>query len=240
MDYFKNFPKINYTLNDRPVVLKNITIRTKIRDFIRDNITVYEPYVIKEWDKPEQLALSYYGNFKYTWLIYMANDILDPLNDWPKDYYNFQKYIEHKYGSIEAAYQQPYAYYNDKDQIIDGRTYANNAMADINGNSGSDYAVDDRLILSDSRGNLTLIKVLAVANDEIIRYEIEELGNPFNEMFTKPSYSGINTYSLTATQYTKSCYDYENELNESKRYIKLIKPGYASGILEEFRDLIKE
>jgi hypothetical protein len=48
-----------------------------------------------------------------------------------------------------------------------------------------------------------------------------------------------NIITIAISKNTQSYYDYEMELNESKRKIKLLKPEFVSSIEEEFRRVIK-
>jgi len=47
-----------------------------------------------------------------------------------------------------------------------------------------------------------------------------------------------NTIRIQISKKTQSYYDYEMELNESKRKIKLLKPEFVSAVEEEFRRVI--
>ena len=48
-----------------------------------------------------------------------------------------------------------------------------------------------------------------------------------------------NTIRIQISKQTQSYYDYEMELNESKRRIKLLKQEFVSAIEEEFRRVIR-
>jgi hypothetical protein len=48
-----------------------------------------------------------------------------------------------------------------------------------------------------------------------------------------------NTIRIQVSKETQSYYDYEMELNESKRKIKLLKPEFVNSVEEEFRRVIK-
>jgi hypothetical protein len=45
--------------------------------------------------------------------------------------------------------------------------------------------------------------------------------------------------TIAVSKNTQSYYDYEMELNESKRKIKLLKPEFIQSVEEEFRTVIK-
>jgi hypothetical protein len=48
-----------------------------------------------------------------------------------------------------------------------------------------------------------------------------------------------NTIRIEISKQTQSHYDYELELNESKRRIKLLKPEFVNSVEEEFRRVIR-
>jgi hypothetical protein len=48
----------------------------------------------------------------------------------------------------------------------------------------------------------------------------------------------FNAIKIEISKETQSYYDYEMELNESKRSIKLLKPEFVSAVEEEFRRVI--
>lgn len=100
--YFKNFPKIKYF----DVLSTNISLRTAFVERLKLNASVFYPYVVKENQTADSLATDYYGAPEYDWLIYLANNIIDPYTQWPKTYLQFESYIIKKYGSLEEAKSQ--------------------------------------------------------------------------------------------------------------------------------------
>jgi hypothetical protein len=93
MEYFKHFPLIEYN-NEQTV---NVLARIRLREYLKNNIYIYDKYQIKEGERPDILADNYYGDYKYTWLIFYANDIFDPTLEWPLSYYQFFDQLNHKY-----------------------------------------------------------------------------------------------------------------------------------------------
>lgn len=98
-DYFSQFPKINYF----NVLATNLTLRSIFIDKLKLNSSVFYPYVIREGETADGIATWYYGSPEFDWLIYFANNIIDPHTQWPKTYGQFENFIIKKYGSIETA-----------------------------------------------------------------------------------------------------------------------------------------
>lgn len=106
MNYFDKIPTINYGGYDA----KNLLVRSKLSDRTKANKTSFYPYTMDESDRVDLLSDNYYDNPGYTWLIWFANEIVDPYYDMPLSYDDFTKYIVSKYGSFETA-QRKIKYY---------------------------------------------------------------------------------------------------------------------------------
>lgn len=91
--YFENFPIINYGGKR----VRDITRRASFVRAVSNNPYVYYPYTVKENERAEDIALDYYGSVEYVWLIYMANNIIDPYYEWPMDTQTFNDYLVSKY-----------------------------------------------------------------------------------------------------------------------------------------------
>jgi hypothetical protein len=91
--YFKFFPTITY--GDK--VVTDITRRAKILEDIESNTYAYLPYTVKDMERPEDVALGYYGDPSLVWLVYYSNNIVDPYHEWPLDFTNFEKMIVKKH-----------------------------------------------------------------------------------------------------------------------------------------------
>ena len=106
-EFFQHYPQINYDISGlKPTKTKsaiNIMIRSKIKSMVLDNIVAYFPYTIPEAERPDVTAYKEYGDVKYTWLIFLINDIHDPIYQWPLNAREFGAYIKNKYGTLSYA-----------------------------------------------------------------------------------------------------------------------------------------
>ena len=106
-EFFQHYPQINYDISGlKPAKTKsaiNIMIRSKIKSMVLDNIVAYFPYTIPEAERPDVTAYKEYGDVKYTWLIFLINDIHDPIYQWPLNAREFGAYIKNKYGTLSYA-----------------------------------------------------------------------------------------------------------------------------------------
>lgn len=117
--YFDKFPTTKYDGVD----IRDITKRTK---FIEKNFSkplLFLPYTIKEGEKPEDIAFSYYGSMDYTWLVLMANEALDPYYDWPLDEEEFNQYLIKKYSEQSGLTGYDVVAWTQNENIADNIVY---------------------------------------------------------------------------------------------------------------------
>jgi hypothetical protein len=106
-EFFKNYNKFYYNMDKvkpvRGILATNLMSRVNINNKVLKNISSYYSYRIKESERPDIIATQYYGSPDYTYLIFLANQIQDPLYDWPLFGNDLTKFIEDKYDSLDAA-----------------------------------------------------------------------------------------------------------------------------------------
>lgn len=107
--YFEKFPLGEY--NGIPSL--NITKRVAFNDQVRNFITAFYTHTMPTNEKIENIAYEYYDDVDYDWLIYHANDIVDPYFQVPLSYEAFDNFIVQKYGSIERARRKTIHYKNN-------------------------------------------------------------------------------------------------------------------------------
>lgn len=118
--FFSYFPSVTYAQK----VAKNLLVSSKMRASVLDNPKAFFKYLVKPGESPEMVALRFYDDAKYDWLVYFANNIVDPYHDWPKEYLEFKRFIEQKYGSVPQAKATTVHYkHNDYDFTINQDTY---------------------------------------------------------------------------------------------------------------------
>ena len=91
--YFENFPTVEY----QGRIVKDITRRNNFLRSVTNNPYLFLPYTVSEGERPEDVARFYYGSVDYVWLVYLANNIVDPYHSWPMDEFTFNNYIIAKY-----------------------------------------------------------------------------------------------------------------------------------------------
>ena len=106
-EYFQHYPQINYDITGaKPSKTKtviNLMLNAKIKSIIKNDIINYFSYSIPESERPDITSFKIYGDVKYTWLIFLINNIYDPIFDWPLNSREFGNYVKNKYGTLAAA-----------------------------------------------------------------------------------------------------------------------------------------
>ena len=153
-EFFSHYPQLNYDISGaKPVKTKraiNIMLRTKIKSTVLDDIVAYFPYVIPEAERPDVTAFKIYGNVKFTWLIFLINDIHDPIYEWPLNTREFGNFVKHKYGTLASAKNTVHHY----EEIVRQRVEATNtsdpipeAIIQVDKTSYDSLAVGSRKII---------------------------------------------------------------------------------------------
>lgn len=97
--YFSNFK--NYQYNG--AFCKNIVSRAAMVQSILKISSVTHPYVTESGERPDTLAFYYYEDPEDEWMLFFANQVIDPYYQWylPQDV--FDGVVTDKYGSIARA-----------------------------------------------------------------------------------------------------------------------------------------
>lgn len=100
-NFFENFPKIAYTLDNGVTeqVVKDIFKRAILSKEFQNNNSYFETYEVLGGETPENLSFRFYGTPELHWLILLTNNIIDPRFEWPLSEDNLIKQTQDKYGS---------------------------------------------------------------------------------------------------------------------------------------------
>ena len=112
--YFKSFPTTN--CNGQEMV--DLSRRADLIAKLQGDPMVFLPYTLEEGDTMESVAYNYYGDAKLSWLIGMANDVIDPYTDFWKSDATLDRYIAEKYAE-ECKTALNLSYTPEDNQIIE-------------------------------------------------------------------------------------------------------------------------
>lgn len=99
MNFFNKLPTITYDGK----MARNIMARAKLSDATKNNNQLFFPYTNSGEVRADTLSHQYYKNAGYSWLIWFANEVIDPYYDMALNAYDLDQFIINKYGSIEKA-----------------------------------------------------------------------------------------------------------------------------------------
>ena len=105
MSYFREIPNIRYpsflkekTSSFDYVEAKNLFRRTKLRDDLQNNFTLFEKYVIPGEARPDNVAQELYGSDQFDWVVLIVAGINNVRNEWPLNARDLYNYCLDKYG----------------------------------------------------------------------------------------------------------------------------------------------
>ena len=104
--FLEYFPRIPYDIEKTQLTdyqyVTNITFRIGIIREVLNTAGSYYYYTIEDGITPEILAENIYRDAEAHWIILYANDIYDPLYDWPLNDRSFKNYLINKYKAQAA------------------------------------------------------------------------------------------------------------------------------------------
>jgi hypothetical protein len=103
MTYFLEFPTVDYDVSGNGVDKRvtDIMRRVKIRDEIKNNLTFWDKYSLRNGESPSILANKFYGNPELHWIILLTNNVINPYHDWILSYHELENFLTKKYGTVE-------------------------------------------------------------------------------------------------------------------------------------------
>lgn len=257
--FYDSFPKIKYDINRATgkVInheeVTNIFYRLGIIKKVLNNISSYVYYEIEDKDTPEILAERFYGDAGSAWMILLPNNIMDAQFEWPLDDTSFNQYVANKYGSTEAALITPHHY----EKVIT-RTNIRTGVENVtrfwvNGERLTDNMPDEIPFSYYEPWTSTTFRTAdsteyTVDNETVDLLADLDNGEAFGATLDRGNlaitgeYAVPNVYDIDGEQIqvvTKGrivyCYEYERELNDGRRVIKIIKSEYYNQIQDEFK-----
>ena len=221
--YFSYFPEIAYVsrTNDRSssdeyIIVKNIFKRAKLRDDFYNVVTAFDDYMIISDERPDQVAEAIYGDPRYDWVVLTANNITNIRDQWPLNAQDFQKYLLSKYGSEEEF------------------TKIHHYITEVSIDTKKRIVVPEGLRV-DSNFNSQYL-------DQTTRQEIN-YGGTLNSLSTIDSVGTVKDANGNVVTHDNilavSNYEYEENLNDAKRRIKLLKKDFLNVVVSDMRSIMK-
>jgi hypothetical protein len=218
--YFNYFPKTFYTLEDKGSNLNSITnviARFAFEDKLKENSAAFYKYQIKDSDTPEIIASKYYNSPERHWIVLLFNNIVDPQWDWPLTDRVFNEYVDKKYSTPQYA--------DTANTSVSGLSWAKNIS-----NVKSYFKV-----VTTTTSEKTTIEKFEVDSNTYSNNIIMQNGT--NENYQLDDDTSVN---IKISKEIQTYFEYEKEINESKREIKLLKTEFVPAVEKEFKRIIKQ
>jgi len=219
--FFRNFPKLLYSFDDYKITathVTNILQRFSFEEKLKENSAAFFTYKIRDEDTPEVIAHKYYGSANRHWIVLLFNDIIDPQYHWPLEYQSLNNYIDAKY------------------LINAGSNTAGDGIHWAKSNTHSYYRIET-IKLASTNAIIDTQYFEIDQNTYTNLYEVDqEIPVYINQSVTLEDNTVI---ILNTDQGEKTYYEYENDLNESKRNIKLLKNDFVRGLELEVEKVFK-
>jgi hypothetical protein len=218
MLYFNSFPLVVASdYKNNAILLTNLMARVDIIPSLLKNPLLFYSYDLKDSDRPDILAHKYYDDSDKYWMVLYANEIMDPLYDWPLNSQQFDAYLTNKYS--EAAGGDAFVL-----------TYTTSTVQEY------------RKIITtyDSTSLETTTKTVVV---DLTTYNSITAGSTTQTFFTINNGLSTSTGASVTRTISKSAvsiYDYETELNEAKQNIKLINSAYSNQLEKDLKTLMAQ
>lgn len=236
--YFKSFPTTTW---DKKEVV-DISRRATILNKVKGDPYGFIPYTVQDGDTIEMIAYHYYGDAELSWLVLLANDIIDPYEDFFKEKAQLDQYIINKYR--DDWYQTVIV--NNVLQLQDPATNAISTDPEVTLIGYLDYINNEGY------------KVWS-ADETVLRWtqnQVNPVGGNMDESGAQ-AFKTIKYYYSTdnpniqispATQIKypsgefvpKYIYDYEVDENEKKRNINLVSDVYVNQLIDEMKTVLND
>ena len=106
MSFFREFPNLIYPsfMSDRfsslnTIEVKNIFRRIKLNANISGSTTIFNKYIIEDFQRPETIAEELYGSSTLDYVVILTAGINNIIEDWPLADHQVYNYALEKYGT---------------------------------------------------------------------------------------------------------------------------------------------
>ena len=242
--YFSNFPNIVYDFNINGVteykVIKDITRNVRLRKTILENIALFDEYDIGDGETAEIISEKVYGTPMYHWVIMLVNQKYDYINDFPLTNRELEAHIDDIYGD-----KREHAHHYNYIDTLTNKTYQKEVSVTLQlTNTIGTIAVSD-IVTSTGFGYQARVDEIVVPRNDLGEMTIKismRSGNFFTGTETLTTASGRDV-NITSISYAENYSivtnaQYEDQLNETKRRIKVVDPRYIEQLLKEFEDIL--
>ena len=217
MGYFRELPNIAYQspLSHKNssrdyIVIKNIFRRSKLFNYLDDNVTFFNKYVIGDGSRPDLIAEELYGAPRLDYVVILVAGITKINHEWPLQDYQVYDYALQKYGSEtelnENHHFETFEIKDDKGRQI----LPPNLIVD------DEFKIDG----TSSKYNTTYTLISQAGNTQL---------DDKDEFTVKTDNIARAVTNL----------EYEHTENEKKREIDVLRESYLQMFINDLRDVVR-
>jgi len=215
--YFRQVPNFDYVTRETDskriseyTQVKNLFRRGALRPDIADNLLFFTKYSIIGDERPDNVAFKFYEDESLDWVVLLSNNIVNVQSEWPLPQRIFDKVMLEKYGTYENFYNGIH-HYETKE-------------------------------VRNSFGQLILKSGISISN-------VWETGGGFVKDTSTTPTSYYYEYYDPGTSSTErvfqdklltpiTFYDYENQLENEKRNIFVLKQRYLNVVFNDIENIM--
>lgn len=240
--YFTNFPVIGYDIaKDKKLIFTRDLFRSfRIRPEVIDNRGAYYLFDIPGADSPEILADKLYGSVHLYWVFFMMNQSINPLWDWPLTQRQFEGLMVDKYPGNALRVADLTGSFTVGETLTGGTSLVTSVVVSVdknNFNTASATAPLAKVVVSGLSGTYTADEVITggtSANTATFKTAVEnpDADNHFVDA------NGVRVEAIHSGAVVVSNRTHEDNKNESKRKIKVLRKEFIPAVVEEFKNIL--
>ena len=217
MGYFRELPNILYqspllhkNSSADYIGIKNLFRRAKLYDYLNDNVSIFNKFVIGDGDRPDTIAESLYNDSSLDYVVVLVAGITNINHEWPLQDFQVYDYALQKYGT--------------ESKMFENHHYETFEIKDDKGRQilPPDLIVDKNFKMDGSALRFNSTYTL-----------ISEAGN--TQLDDKNEYT-VSTDNIARAV---SNFEHEISENEKKREINVLRNGYLSIFINDLRDVVR-
>ena len=218
MGYFRELPNIAYQspLTHRNssrdyILIKNLFRRTKLFDFLKNNVSVLDKFTIGIGDRPDTIAEELYGDATLDYVVVLVAGIININQEWPLPDNKVYDFALEKYGSEEKMNEIKYY---ETLEIVDDQNrqiLPPDLIVDV------DFKIDG-----------------TVNKFPTTRYTLKAMTG--NRQLDDKNEFGVLTDNIARAV---TNLEYEYTINENKREIDILNPSYLQMFINDLRDIVR-
>ncbi len=210
--FFELMPKILYDNKGQGEfnIVTNLLKRVAIKSKVKDNAIMYDTYDVIEGQRPEEIAFLMYGDPELHWIILLLNNITDVYHDWPLSTPNFLRFVNDKY--------------DNPDEIHHWEILQSSGSITTKIDLGAGFKPYNLSTTYQPNG------VYIEYSNNLYTPKVETVGNTPTDT---DYWNQLITTAITNMEY-------EENLQDEKRKIKILDERYVSVFIDNYKQLMDE